>query len=153
MAQVLSDLNTYLDTMTQLVYHYHGDVSRYLGDGFLGVFANADDAVQAGCAIQGAAADFNRRQLAWDGIVFPTRIGIASGQIGIVSLGSRDRQDRTVIGTPVNLAKRLQEKATPGQVWLSQETFDRLGDRSGCRYLGPVRIKGRQNPVVVYEKQ
>ena len=150
--QVLSDLNAYLDTMTQLVYRYHGDVNKYLGDGFLSVFANADDAVQAGCAIQRAVADFNRRQLAQGALVFPTRIGIASGQIAVVSLGSRDRQDRTVLGMPVNLAKRLQEQATRGGVWLSQVTFDRLQDQSGCRCLGSVKVKGLQEPVVVYEK-
>ena len=151
--QVLLDLNTYLDTMTQLVYSYQGDVNKYLGDGLLGVFADADDAVKAGCAIQRAAADFNGCQSAGDGMVFPTRVGVASGQIAVVSLGSRDRQDRTVIGVPVNLAKRLQEKATPGRVWLLQATFDQLRDQSGCRYLGPVRIKGRQKDVIVYEKQ
>ena len=150
--QVLSDLNAYLDTMTQLVYRYHGDVNKYLGDGFLSVFANADDAVQAGCAIQRAAADFNRRQLAQGALVFPTRIGIASGQVAVVSLGSHDRQDRTVLGMPVNLAKRLQEKATQGGVWLSQVTFDQLEDQSGCRCLGSVKVKGLQEPVVVHEK-
>jgi class 3 adenylate cyclase len=151
--EVLSALNVYLDRLTQLVYRYHGDVNKYLGDGFLSVFDNADDAVQAACAIQQAAADFNRHQLAWGGLVFPTRIGIASGQIAVVSLGSCDRQDRTVIGMAVNLAKRLQEKATLGRIWLSQATFDRLGDQSGCRYLGPVKVKGQREPVVVYEKR
>lgn len=150
--QVLSDLNAYLDTMTQIVYRYHGDVNKYLGDGFISVFVNADDAVQAGCAIQEATADFNRHQLAQGKLVFPTRIGITSGQIATVSLGSRDRQDRTVIGAPVNLAERLQEKATLGQVWLSQATFDRLRDQSGYRCLGPIKVKGRKEPVVVYEK-
>lgn len=150
--QLLSDLNAYLDAMTQLVYLYHGDVNKYLGDGFLGIFADADNAVQAGCEIQRAAADFNRRQLARGGLVFPTRIGIASGQIAVVSLGSRDRQDRTVLGMPVNLAERLQEQATPGRVWLSQATFDRLRDQTDCCYRSSIKVKGLQEPVVVYEK-
>jgi class 3 adenylate cyclase len=150
--QVLSALNAYLDTMTQIVYRHHGDVNKYLGDGFLCVFADADDAVQAGCAMQRAAAEFNRRQSDRGRIAFPTRIGIASGPIVMVSLGSRDRQDRTVIGIPINLAERLQKKAPPGQVWLSQSTFDRLQDQSGYHCVGSVEIKGLQEPVVVYEK-
>jgi class 3 adenylate cyclase len=151
--EVLSALNVYFDTLTRLIYRHHGDVNKYLGDGFLSIFADADDAVKAGCAIQRAAADFNRHQSAQGDLVFPTRVGIDAGQIAIVSLGSHNRQDRTVLGMPVNLAKRLQEKATPGQVWLSQATFDRLRDQSGCRYLGPVKVKGQQEPVVVYVKQ
>ena len=151
--EVLSTLNAYLDMLTQLIYRHHGDVNKYLGDGFLSIFVDADDAVKAACAIQRAAANFNRHQSAQGGLVFPTRVGIDTGQIAIVSLGSHNRQDRTVLGMPVNLAKRLQEKATPGQVWLSQATFDRLRDQSGCRYLGPVKVKGQQEPVVVYVKQ
>jgi class 3 adenylate cyclase len=152
LGQVISDLNAYLDTMTQAVYRYHGDVDKYLGDGFLSVFASADDAVQAGCAIQRAATDFNHRHLAQGGLAFPTRIGIASGPISFVSLGARDRQERTVLGMPINLAERLQEQATPGRVWFSQATFEQLRDQAGCYYLGPVKVKGLQEPVVVYEK-
>ena len=150
--QVLSDLNAYLDTMTQIVYRHNGDVNKYLGDGFLCVFADADDAVQAGCAMQRAAADFNRRQSDGGALAFPTRVGIASGPIALTSLGSHNRQDRTVVGIPINLAERLQKKAPPGQVWLSQATFDRLRDPSGYRCVGPVKVKGLQEPVVVYEK-
>jgi class 3 adenylate cyclase len=150
--RVLADLNAYLDTLTQIVYCHRGDVSKYLGDGFLAVFSDADDAVQAGCALQRAVADFNRCQAAQGKLVFPTRIGIDTGQVAIASLGSRDRQDRTVIGMPVNLAERLQEQAPPGRVWLSQATFDKLRDRSDCRAVGSVRVKGRRDPVIVYEK-
>jgi class 3 adenylate cyclase len=150
--QILIALNAYFDALTQIVYRYRGDVNKYLGDGFLGVFSNADDAVQAGCALQGAAADFNRRQLAQDGLVFPTRIGIDTGQIVIANLGSHERQDRAVIGMPVILAERLQEQAPPGRVWLSHATFERLQDRSDCRTVGQVKVKGRLEPVIVYEK-
>jgi signal transduction histidine kinase/class 3 adenylate cyclase len=150
--RVLSDLSTYLDISTQLVHRHQGNVHKYLGDGFLSVFADADDAVRAGHAIQQATADFNHRQSLKSGLVFPTRVGIASGEVAVTSLGSHDHQDRTVIGSPVNLAERLQEKATPGRVWLSQATYGRLRDRSGCRRLGPVQVKGWQLPVVVYER-
>jgi adenylate cyclase len=151
--QVLADLNAYLDTLTQIVYRQRGDVNKYLGDGFLAVFADADDAVRAGRALQRVAADFNRRQSAQGRLVFPTRIGIDTGQVALTSLGSRDRQDRTVIGMPVILAERLQEQARPGWIWLSQATFERLRDRSGCRAIGPVKVKGRQEPIFVYEKR
>lgn len=151
--EVFSTLNTYLDTLTQLVYRHHGDVNKYLGDGFLGVFADADDAVEAACVIQQAAAAFNRCQLARSEMVFPTRVGIDTGHVAIVSLGSHNRQDRTILGMPVNLAKRLQEQAPPGEVWLSQATFNQLRAQSDCRYLGPLQVKGRQEPVLAYEKR
>lgn len=150
--QVLFNLNTYLDQLTQLVYRYYGDVDKYLGDGFLAVFEQANDAVQAGCAIQQATADFNCCQAAWDGFVFPIRIGIDTGLVAITNLGSAARQERAVMGLPVNLAERLQAQATPGLVWFSQATFDQLHEPSGCRCLGPIQVKGRPEPVIVYEK-
>ena len=150
--RVLTDLKGYLDRLTRLVYHHHGDVDKYLGDGFLAIFADADDAVQAGSAIQQAAAEFNHRQSVRGGLVFPSRIAIDTGQVAVTSLGSPNRQERSIIGMPVNLAERLQAQATPGRVWLSQDTFDRLKDRSGCRYLGAMKVKGKAEPVVVYEK-
>jgi class 3 adenylate cyclase len=151
--QVVADLNACLDTLTGIVYRHRGDVNKYLGDGFLAVFDNADDALQAGCALQRAVADFNRHQSALGRLVFPTRIGVDTGQVALASLGSYDRQDRTVIGMPVNLAERLQKQAPPDRVWLSQATFDRLQDQSGCRAVGLVKVKGRQEPIFVYEKR
>jgi len=151
--EVLVKLNAYLDRLTQLVYRHHGDVDKFLGDGFLAVFADADDAVQAGCAIQQTVADFNRSQAVPGGLLFPARIGIDTGQVITTNLGSPDRQERTVIGMPANLAERLQAQATPGRVWLSQATFERLRDQSNCRCLGPIQVKGQPKPIFVYEKQ
>ncbi len=152
LGQVLADLNAYLDRLTRIVYRHQGDVDKYLGDGFLSIFDKADDAVQAGCALQQAVTDFNRRQSASGGLIFPARVAICTGQVVITTIGSPDRQDRTIMGMPINLVERLQAQATPGRVWLSQATFDRLRDPSGCRYLGRIKVKGRQEPVVVYEK-
>jgi len=151
--QVVTDLNAYLDALTQLVYRHQGDVNKYMGDGFLAVFANADDALQAACALQKAAADFNRRQVLNGKPALPTRIGIDTGQVALTSLGSCERQDRTVIGIPVNRAKRIQQQALIGQVWLSQATFQRLQDRSGLYVVGEIEIKGQQEPVFVYARQ
>jgi class 3 adenylate cyclase len=151
--QIIIDLNAYLDQMAQIIYRHHGDIDKYLGDGFFSIFTNADDAVRAGHAIQQATAKFNRQQLAENRLVFPTRVAIDTGEVMMTSLGSSDRQDRTVIGMPVNLADRLQAKATPGRVWFSQATFDQLNDRSDCHCLGPIKVKGRQEPITVYEKR
>jgi class 3 adenylate cyclase len=149
---VLADLKAYLDRMAQVIYHYHGQVDKYLGDGLLAIFTDPDEALQAGRAIQQAAAHFNRRQAARGGLIFPTRLAIDSGRVASTSLGSVERRERTVIGMAVNRAERLQAQATPGRVWLSQATFERLRDRSGCRCLGTVQLKGCAEPIIVYEK-
>ena len=151
LSQVAATLNTYLADITPLIYHYEGDIHKYLGDGFLSVFTSADAAVQAGRAIQQATAAFNTRQTAQDALPFSIRIGIDSGMVMAISLGCVERQDRTLLGSPVNLADRLQAKATPGRIWLSQATYGRLADRTGLRCLGPVALKGSCEQVLVYE--
>ena len=151
--QLLTALKAYLDSLTQIVYEHNGDVYKYLGDGFLSIFTSADAAVQAGYAIQKAVVNFNRAQTEQGGLVFACRIGVDSGPVVLTTIGSSQRQDRTVMGMPVNLAERLQARALPGSVWLSQETFNRLSDKSGYSYIGPVQVKGRQMPVIVYEKR
>jgi class 3 adenylate cyclase len=149
---LLAALDVYLTRLTPIVHDHQGDIDKYLGDGFLAVFANPDESVQAGCALQQVAAKFNHEQSVQGGLIFSTRLGIDSGPVALTTLGSPDRQDRTVIGPAVNLAERLQAQATPGRVWMSQATFERLQDRSGCRRVGPLQIKGRSEPVIIYEK-
>ena len=153
LADVLTELNLYLERPTQIVYRYQGDINKYLGDGFLSVFDEAEDAVRAGCEIQQTVADFNQRQAVSGRICFHTRIGIDTGQVAVVNLGSAARQDRTVIGMPVNLADRLQAETPVGRVWLSQATFNQLRIQTGYRQVGSVSVKGRRAPVSIYEKR
>jgi len=151
LSQISVALNTYFEQVTYVIYDWGGDIDKFLGDGCLAFFPAADEAVQAGQAIQEAVATFNRAQEERQSVTFPTRIGIDTGIVAIVSLGSPTRRERTAIGKPVNLADRLQARATPGRVWLTQTSFEQLSTHSGYRCLGPMRLKGLQEPVVVYE--
>jgi Adenylate cyclase, family 3 (some proteins contain HAMP domain) len=57
----------------------------------------------------------------------------------------------TAIGDAVNLARRLQESAQPGQVLISQETWERVRNRVRVNALPAILVKGRQNPVRIFE--
>lgn len=149
---VLGSLNDYFALLGRIVQQRRGDVHKFLGDGLMALFICPTDAVEAGCAVQQAVAELNAQRAAQGLWRFETRLAIDTGEVVVVSLGSSARRDRTVLGRPVNVAKRLQEQATPGRVWLSQATYGRLSDQSDCRCLGPVKVKGPRRPVVVYEK-
>jgi len=56
----------------------------------------------------------------------------------------------TVIGDAVNVAKRLQEYAAPGQILITDRVLAALGDSVRAHSLGMVQAKGRQQPVAVY---
>jgi class 3 adenylate cyclase len=56
----------------------------------------------------------------------------------------------TVVGTQVNLAGRLVQVAEPGQVIVSQRTFELVRDMVDAEQVGPLTVKGFQRPVTAY---
>jgi len=72
------------------------------------------------------------------------------------NVGSVSRREFTAIGDTINLAKRVQENAAPGQIMLTRATYETLA-RSGdattanLRPCAAVQLKGRQQATELYE--
>jgi len=73
---------------------------------------------------------------------------MVSGNIGSADLR---RLDYTVIGDAVNTAQRLQGAAKPGQIIISEKTYEKVKDTFNCRYVGEAQLKNKQSPLIVYE--
>jgi class 3 adenylate cyclase len=56
-----------------------------------------------------------------------------------------------VLGSDVNLAQRLESSATPGQIMISQKTYDLVKDDIEVRDMGDIQVKGFQRAIQVYE--
>jgi adenylate cyclase len=149
--EVLDSLNDYFTLLSQIVEQHRGDVHKFLGDGLMALFIYPDDAVQAGCAIQQAVAGFNARQATQGLWYLETRLAIDTGEVIAAGVGSPHRQDYTLIGRPVNLAAHLSEKATPGAVWISQRTFDKLTDKNDFTPHTVPEAQNEERSLIVYE--
>ncbi len=77
-------------------------------------------------------------------------IGVHAGEAVIGNVGSSLRKDYSAIGDAVNLAKRLQEVAQPGQVIVSEFVYTQVQDFVIAEALDPIRVKGRQKLEQVY---
>jgi class 3 adenylate cyclase/tetratricopeptide (TPR) repeat protein len=130
--------------LADVIAEHGGTVDKYMGDSMMAVFgvpvAHDDDAERA------VAAGLSVRALGGD-LAFS--IGINSGEVMATSLGHTD--DITVIGDTVNVAARLEKVAAPGEVLCGRLTAELAGRRVRFRERQPVLLKGKQEPVGVWE--
>jgi class 3 adenylate cyclase len=150
-------LNRFFELILGEVHRYEGTVNQFLGDGFMALFGaplafedHARRAVLAALAIQQAFQE-------WRSDTDPThaslavRIGLNSGPVVVGKIGDNLRMDYTAIGDTTNLAARLQQIAKPGAIYLSEHTHELVQQWVECRALGKRAIKGKPEPLMVYE--
>lgn len=119
---------------------WHGREVKHTGDGFLASFERVDDALACAVAIQQA---FEGRVGGDEGAV-RVRIGIAAGE--------PVDHDGDIFGAAVNLASRITDAATGGQVLVSDIVRDLApASRFTFRDVGPLRLKGFAEPVKAFE--
>jgi adenylate cyclase len=76
---------------------------------------------------------------------------VSCGTVFAGAVGAPVRRTFTVVGDAVNLASRLAERADWGQVLLAESAAKAVADRFSVEGLGRPRIKGRAEPVRVYQ--
>ena len=152
-------LQTYLTPLTQIIHDHRGTIDKYIGDAIMAFWgaplADPDHprhAVQAALAMNAAlqtlAADFQRQ--GWPALRI--RTGINSGTMNVGNMGSEFRMAYTVLGDAVNLASRLESAAKRyGVAIVISEHTRRLVPELACRDLDLIRVKGRAQPVAIYE--
>ncbi|GAB3224884.1 hypothetical protein GCM10027447_13910 [Glycomyces halotolerans] len=136
------------------VNEFGGHVDKLTGDGLMAVFgaplSHEDDAERAIRAAQ-AMQKRVRRLLKIEsggGLPIGLRIGLRSG---LVVAGMQADLEYTVIGDTVNTAARLCDAASVGTVWAGEETMRATKHAAAWRRLTPVRLKGKREPVEVYQ--
>jgi class 3 adenylate cyclase/tetratricopeptide (TPR) repeat protein len=147
-----------LRLMAEAVHRYEGTVNQFLGDGLMALFGaplaledHAVRAVEAALAIQETVRGYSeqlRREL---GLSIVLRLGLNSGLVVVGKIGDDLRMDYTAIGDTTNLAARLQQAAEPGKILITASTQRLVEGYVRLQGMGPIRIKGRAEPLTVFE--
>lgn len=156
--EVVETLNTFLGGMTEIIMKYGGSVDNFIGDAVMAVFGlpteKPDDAGRAAaCSVemQGRMASINEHNVDRGLPPIEMGIGLNTGEVVAGNIGSDKRMKYSVIGSPVNVAARIQGLASGGQIFASATTIDRAGpDVLTCGHLN-VKMKGLDRPVPIYE--
>ena len=82
---------------------------------------------------------------------FKLNIGASSGTVIAGSIPSGEKLEYTVIGDAVETAAKLIETASDGQILIESITFKALKNYFNFKSVKPVSIKGKRDPIKVYE--
>jgi adenylate cyclase len=152
--QVVEMLNHYLNVAGGIIIGWEGTLDKFFGDGLMAIFnapkQQADHvhrAAESALAIIQAAEEVN----AIYGYELAYSVGVHVGEAVVGYIGTSYAVNYTAIGDTVNLAKRLQETAAPGQILVDEVVIQRLGAQVMSKALGEIKIRGRSQPAQVYE--
>jgi adenylate cyclase len=154
--EIMALLNAYFTQQVGVIFKNQGTLDKFIGDAIMAFWGAPlpDDqhAVHAVNAALDMADELEQFRQAHGIPEFDVGIGIHSGPAVVGMLGCAQRLEYTAIGDTVNLGSRL-EGMTKGiaRILVSQSTRDLCGDVFEFIPHGSCKVKGREEPVNIYE--
>lgn len=149
-------LNNYLSEMTKLIHKFEGTLDKIIGDGIMVFFGDpvsipdhAQRAVLLAIDMQKKTTQLKDEWLSY-GHDLNIGVGINTGYMTVGNIGSEFHRNYTVIGNQVNIAARLESKAKPGEILISQRTYSKAKDVATIEEAGTFNLKGIHSSVAVY---
>jgi adenylate cyclase len=153
-------LNEYFSLMVECIVREAGMLDKFIGDAIMAAFglpiAHDDDedrAVRAAIAMLRECRRWSAERVKRGQRQVEMGIGLNTDMVVSGNIGSAKRMDYTIIGDGVNLASRLESacKIYSAQILLSENTYGRLRGTYRIRNIDQVVVKGKSEPVSVYE--
>jgi adenylate cyclase len=157
--QLTQLMNALLTPMTRVIHKNRGTIDKYMGDAIMAFWgAPLNDPEHARHALYAAFEMMNELSImqqdfkdkGWP----PVNIGIGlnTGMMNVGNMGSEFRVAYTVLGDAVNLGSRLEglTKAYGVDIIVSETTKNAV-DEFVFRELDLVRVKGKREPVAIFE--
>ncbi|WP_207682811.1 adenylate/guanylate cyclase domain-containing protein [Desulfonema magnum] len=154
-------LNFYLEIMTQIVIKWGGTLDKYMGDAIMVFFGDPEFTSDEDHALRCVSMAIEMREKMKDlqkklydlGYQEPLhcRMGIATGYCTVGNFGSSERMDYTIVGTPVNLASRLETAAEKDEIFISHETWGYVKDKVICDPPKELHLKGFHQKILAHK--
>jgi adenylate cyclase len=156
--EVVQLLNEFYELMIAATFRHEGTLDKFLGDGVMAVFGapihHADHslrAVRTALAMRDGVEQLSARRVAAGKDPIAIGIGVSAGEAVAGTVGTQDRMEYTVIGDTVNLAARLEARAKPMQILISERTHARVAPHVDARPLGGLKVRGKEDEIEVFE--
>ena len=168
-AQLVEFLNHYFSAMARAVHAQKGIIDKYIGDSVMAFWGApfVAENERALCACRSALAQLaalDEVQAGLPGLMgnsahalldtkLNIRIGIATGEVIVGSIGADTQMNYTVVGDAVNLASRLESanKLYGTRLLVDEETCLELHDTLPTRCVDVIRVVGKAQPTRVFE--
>jgi adenylate cyclase len=157
-SQVVTMLNRYLGTMTDIIMAHHGTIDEFIGDAILAVFGapqhrddDADRAVECALAMQAAMIEVNALNEAEGFPAVNTGIAINTGDVIAGNIGSERRSKYGFVGHPMNVTSRIEDITAGGEILISDSTLQSLKGHYSLGRSQKINVKGIDETIVVHQ--
>lgn len=154
--EVFTLLNDYFVTVSKSITANQGFIDIFIGDALMALFPrSAEDALRAAVGMRFDLRELNERRRAAGQLPVHSGFGLHFGEATLGTIGTHDRMQTTAIGDTVNLAARIESttKTFKVEIVISDTLFKLLPDPDAflLREIDTVRVKGKHEPVTLYE--
>ncbi len=158
-AELTRIMNEILTPMTRVIHEHRGTIDKYMGDAIMAFWGaplrdpdHAPHAVKAGLELLRATERLREEfeSKGWPPI--QVGVGVNTGTMSVGNMGSEFRMAYTVMGDAVNLGSRLEGLTKQyGVHYIVSEYTVAAAPEFVYRELDRVRVKGKAEPVVIFE--
>jgi adenylate cyclase len=151
-------LNEYFSVMSDVIFTHQGTLDKFIGDAIMAIYgAPLDLSDGAFQCVKTALEMRNRLHLLnekWKLERRPTiqvGYGINTGEAIVGNIGSERRMEYTAIGDMVNVAARVEGETDGDEIFITESTFQELGNRVLVKKMSATKLKGKSSKIQIYQ--
>ncbi|MBP5468152.1 MAG: adenylate/guanylate cyclase domain-containing protein, partial [Candidatus Riflebacteria bacterium] len=151
--KIFTDLKNHTSIIAGIIMKAGGEVDKIIGEKLLAVFPinkNANDSLIAAYNVAKQIQDEEKA----NNLPLPVAIGLNYGNVISGFLGVGNKRDFTIIGDSVNVTARIEslaEKLDKNRCLISATFYEQIKEHINAKLYGEVELKGKSQPMKVYQ--